>query len=96
MQDRVMVLGFCPSPHCHLSRYQVLFNSSFKVICRARYQMDGRTDRQRGDYMLPPLGSIKMFNAFSCSLEIKIITLTNLPRQPTVLHFNGSLFRHSV
>jgi len=22
---RIMVLGFCPSPHCHLSTYQVWF-----------------------------------------------------------------------
>jgi len=25
MQGRIMVLGFCPSSHCHLSIYQVLF-----------------------------------------------------------------------
>jgi len=40
-----MVLGFCPSPHCHL----------LSVICRTRYQTDG----QSGDNKLPPLGSIK-------------------------------------
>jgi len=38
------------------SKFYLNANSSFKVICRTRYHTDG----QSGDYMLPPLGSIKM------------------------------------
>ena len=38
------------------TKFYLNANSSFKVICRIRY----RTDGQRGDYMLPPLGSIKI------------------------------------
>ena len=64
IQGRIMVLGFCPSPYCHLYIHQVLFkcHSSFKVICRTRY----RTDRQSGDFMLPLLGSIKMYTRILC------------------------------
>jgi len=29
-----------------------------KVICRTRYRTDGQTDRQSGDYMLPPLWTL--------------------------------------
>ena len=65
IQGRIMVLWFCPSPHWHLSiymytKFNLNVNSSFKVICRTRYLMDGRTDRQSGDYMLAPLGSIQV------------------------------------
>ena len=35
-QGRIKVLGFCHSPHSHLSIYQV----SFKVIYRTRYRPD--------------------------------------------------------
>ena len=48
IQGRIIVLGFCPSPHCLM--FHLNANSSFKVT--------HRTDRQSYDYMRPPLGSI--------------------------------------
>jgi len=56
MQGRIMVLGFCPSPHCHLSINQVSFKcqqefSSFLPEKVPDRQMDGQTDGQSGDSM---------------------------------------------
>jgi len=46
------------------TKFYLNANSSYKVIFQTRYRKDGRMDRgtdgQRGDDMLPPLGSIKM------------------------------------
>ena len=39
IQGRIMVHGFCPSPHCHLSIYQVLFKWQ-----QGTGRTDGRTD----------------------------------------------------
>ena len=52
------------------STYQVGYlnaNSSFKVICPTR----NMTDRQSGDYMLPPLGSIKI-SGYSMGSDITL------------------------
>jgi len=38
------------------TKFYLNANRSFKVICRTRYRMY----RQSGDYMLHPLGSIKI------------------------------------
>jgi len=54
IQGRVMVIVHCPSPHCHLSIYQVLFKLPLVVLKlfagqgtgRMDGQRDGRTDRQ--------------------------------------------------
>ena len=41
------------------TKFDLNGNSSFKVICRTSF-CDGWTDRQSGDYMLPPSWSIKI------------------------------------
>ena len=51
IQGRIMVLGFCPYPHCHLSIYQVLF---LKLLAG-----------QSCNYMLPPLGDTLINITFS-------------------------------
>jgi len=43
---RIMVLGFCPFSAIYLySKFDLNDNSSFKVICRTRYRLDGQMDR---------------------------------------------------
>ena len=42
------------------TKFYLNANSSFKVIFRTRYQAEEQTDRQSGDYMLPPLWTIKI------------------------------------
>jgi len=42
------------------TKFHLNANSSFKVICRT----GNRTNGQNGDYMLPPLGRIKMYKQF--------------------------------
>ena len=56
IQGRIIDFGFCPSPHCHLSiKCHLNANRSYLPD---NVLDGGRTDRQWGDYMLPPLGSI--------------------------------------
>ena len=43
MQGRIMVLGFCPFPHCDLSIYQVLFKCQQQFV---RYLPDKVPDRR--------------------------------------------------
>ena len=52
IQGRIMVLGFCPFPHCHLSINQVQIPRVVLKLC-AQQGTEGWTD----DYMLPPLES---------------------------------------
>jgi len=42
---RSMVHGHCPSPYCLYTKFYLNAISSFKVICRTRYQIDGQTDK---------------------------------------------------
>ena len=59
IQGRITVLVFCHSRHCHLSytKFDLNANSNFSYL--PEKVPDGRTDGQSGDYILPPLGSIK-------------------------------------
>jgi len=46
IQGTIMVLGFCPFSAIYLNtKFDLNDNSSFKVICRTRYRMDGQMDR---------------------------------------------------
>ena len=65
-----MVLGFCPFPHCHLYIYIYIYTKfdlkATVVLKLFAGQGTGRTDGQSGDYMLPPLWSLKIGNMYTC------------------------------
>ena len=56
MQDRVMVLAHCTSPHTDLS-------TNRQTDRRMDRRTDGQTDRQSGDYMLSLWGAQKYARA---------------------------------
>ena len=56
---RIIIHGHSPTPHCHLSIYQVLFKcQQLQVLMLFAGQGTGWMDGQSGDYKLLPLGSI--------------------------------------
>jgi len=88
---RIMVSRFCPSPHCHLSIYQV-----FKVICRTRYQTDEQTKQRLHAY---PFVLLKYFSKFvRCTLFINIFALKSLTltQQNSQLFFSSTSLAHFV
>jgi len=81
---RIMVLVFCPSPHCRLSiKFHLNVNSILKLICRTRCRMDGRTKRSTICFRL--CGSItKQTSALGLSLFLHHIPLQSLTYDHTL------------
>ena len=63
------------------NKFDLNGNSRFKVICRTRF-CDRLTDRQSGDYMLPPSGRIKMpkhsYNIATPSIDDPLYLITQI------------------